>query len=372
VTKYIVRRVLIAIPMLLAISIMTYTFINLAPGDPVDAMIDPEFFVGGAGDKLRARMGLDKPIHERYLLWLIEVSPFSSSCADRDPACDTLRLDRVPGTDSWPIPTDIIPTALNLKIWPPDVNLGYSYQFGVSVMSMIRSRIVPTLELTIVSLLAATVIGTALGVVQALRQYSFLDYSFSVGALFGISIPAFFFALLALYIFVAILGWFPSYGMRDYTITKFEILNLSHLLNHAHHLILPVAVVMIESLAGNMRYMRTAMLDVMRSDYVRTAQAKGLSSWLVFGRHAFRNALLPLVTITTLRLPGLIGGIIIIEFMFAWPGMGQLGIRAISDRDYTIIMGLAMITATLVLFSNLLADVLYAFVDPRVRVEEQG
>jgi peptide/nickel transport system permease protein len=372
VTKYIVRRVLIAIPMLLAISIMTYTFINLAPGDPVDAMIDPEFFVGGAGDKLRARMGLDKPIHERYLLWLIEVSPFSSSCADRDPACATLRLDRVPGTDSWPIPTDIIPTALNLKIWPPDVNLGYSYQFGVSVMSMIRSRIVPTLELTIVSLLAATVIGTALGVVQALRQYSFLDYSFSVGALFGISIPAFFFALLALYIFVAILGWFPSYGMRDYTITKFEILNLSHLLNHAHHLILPVAVVMIESLAGNMRYMRTAMLDVMRSDYVRTAQAKGLSSWLVFGRHAFRNALLPLVTITTLRLPGLIGGIIIIEFMFAWPGMGQLGIRAISDRDYTIIMGLAMITATLVLFSNLLADVLYAFVDPRVRVEEQG
>jgi peptide/nickel transport system permease protein len=372
VTKYIVRRVLIAIPMLLAISIMTYTFINLAPGDPVDAMIDPEFFVGGAGDKLRARMGLDKPIHERYLLWLIEVSPFSSSCADRDPACDTLRLDRVPGTDSWPIPTDIIPTALNLKIWPPDVNLGYSYQFGVSVMSMIRSRIVPTLELTIVSLLAATVIGTALGVVQALRQYSFLDYSFSVGALFGISIPAFFFALLALYIFVAILGWFPSYGMRDYTITKFDIFNLSHLLNHAHHLILPVAVVMIESLAGNMRYMRTAMLDVMRSDYVRTAQAKGLSSWLVFGRHAFRNALLPLVTITTLRLPGLIGGIIIIEFMFAWPGMGQLGIRAISDRDYTIIMGLAMITATLVLFSNLLADVLYAFVDPRVRVEEQG
>ena len=371
-TKYIIRRVLIAIPMLLAISIMTYTFINLAPGDPVDAMIDPEFFVGGAGDKLRARMGLDKPIHERYLLWLIEVSPFSSSCADRDPACDTLRLDNVPGTDSWPIPTDIIPTALNLKIWPPDVNLGYSYQFGVSVMSMIRNRIVPTLELTIVSLLAATVIGTALGVVQALRQYSFLDYSFSVGALFGISIPAFFFALLALYIFVAILGWFPSYGMRDYTITKFEILNLSHLLNHAHHLMLPVAVVMIESLAGNMRYMRTAMLDVMRSDYVRTAQAKGLSSWLVFGRHAFRNALLPLVTITTLRLPGLIGGIIIIEFMFAWPGMGQLGIRAISDRDYTIIMGLAMITATLVLFSNLLADVLYAFVDPRVRVEEQG
>ena len=371
-SKYIIRRTLIAIPMLLAISIMTFTFINLAPGDPVDAMIDPEFFVGGAGEKLRARMGLDKPIHERYLLWLIEVTPFSSSCEDRDATCETLRLDRIPGTDSWPFPTDIIPTGLNLKIWPPDVNFGYSYQFGVSVMSMIGDRIVPTIELTIVSLFAATVIGTALGVVQALRQYSLFDYTFSVGALFGISIPGFFFALLVLYIFVAILGWFPSYGMRDYKITEFDVFNLAHLRNHLHHLMLPVAVVMIESLAGNMRYMRTAMLDVMRSDYVRTAQAKGLGSWLVFGRHAFRNALLPLVTITTLRLPGLIGGIIIIEFMFAWPGMGQLGIRAISDRDYTILMGLAMITATLVLFSNLLADVLYAFVDPRVRVEEQG
>ena len=146
--------------MLLAISIMTFAFINLAPGDPVDAMIDPEFFVGGAGDKLRARLGLDKPIHERYLLWLIEVSPFSSSCDARDDTCETLSLARIPGTDSWPFPTDIIPTALNLKIWPPDVNFGYSYQFGVSVMSMIADRIVPTIELTIVSLLAATVIGT--------------------------------------------------------------------------------------------------------------------------------------------------------------------------------------------------------------------
>ena len=154
-TKYIIRRTLIALPMLLAISIMTFAFINLAPGDPVDAMIDPEFFVGGAGDKLRARLGLDKPIHERYILWLIEVSPLSSSCAPRDPECETLRLDRIPGTDSWPFPTDIIPTALNLKIWPPDVNFGYSYQFGVSVMSMIGDRIVPTIELTIVSLLAA-------------------------------------------------------------------------------------------------------------------------------------------------------------------------------------------------------------------------
>ena len=319
-TKYIIRRGLIAIPMLLAISLMTFTFINLAPGDPVDAMIDPEFFVGGAGDALRERMGLNKPIHVRYVIWLREL--FTG-------------------------------------------NFGFSYQFGVPVLDMIGDRIFPTLELTIVSLIASTVIGTALGVVQALRQYSIFDYSLSIGALFGISIPAFFFALIALYIFVAVLGWFPSHGMYSYA-HGFEVVD------HLHHLILPAAVVMIESLAGNMRYMRTAMLEVMRSDYVRTAQAKGLSYMVVFGRHAFRNALLPLVTITTLRLPGLIGGIIIIEHMFAWPGMGQLGIRAVGDRDYTILMGLAVITAALVLFSNLLADMLYAVTDPRVRVEDQG
>ncbi len=319
-SKYIIRRTLIAIPMLIIISMMTYLFINLAPGDPLDAMIDPEFFAGASSDLLRERMGLNKPIYIRYLIWLRELATG---------------------------------------------NFGYSYQFGIPVLDMIRDRIFPTLELTVVSLLASTLIGTGLGLIQALRQYSFFDYSLSVGALFGISIPAFFFALLALYVFVAVLGWFPSHGMYSYA-DDFAWGD------HIHHLILPATVVMIESLAGNMRYMRTAMLEVMRSDYVRTAQAKGLASFIVYGRHAFRNALLPLVTITTMRLPGLIGGIIIIEHMFAWPGMGQLGIRAVGDRDYTVLMGLAMITATLVLFSNLLADVLYAVVDPRVRVEDQG
>ena len=324
-STYIFRRLLVAIPLLLAITIMTFTFINLAPGDPVDALIDPEFFVAGAGDALRKRMGLDKPVHVRYIIWFRELMTG---------------------------------------------NFGYSYQFGVPVLSMIKDRMIPTLELTIVSLVAATVFGTALGVVQALRQYSFFDYSLSVGALMGISIPAFFFALLTLYIFVAVLGWFPSYGMQSYA-ERFDSW-WPKFTDHVHHLILPASVVAIESLAGNMRYARTAMLEVMRSDYVRTAQAKGLSQWVVIGRHAFRNALLPLVTITTLRLPSLIGGIIIIERMFAWPGMGQLSIQSVTDRDYTVLMGLAFFTAILVLGANLLADLLYAVIDPRIRVEELG
>ena len=324
-SNYLIRRLLVAIPLLLAITIMTFTFINLAPGDPVDALIDPEFFVAGAGDALRARMGLDKPVHVRYLIWLREM---------------------LTG------------------------NFGYSYQFGIPVLSMIKDRMIPTLELTVVSLVAATVFGTALGVVQALRQYSIFDYSLSVGALFGISIPAFFFALLVLYVFVAVLGWFPSYGMQNYA-ERFDSW-WPKFIDHVHHLILPASVVAVESLAGNMRYARTAMLEVMRSDYVRTAQAKGLSQWIVITRHAFRNALLPLVTVTTLRLPSLIGGIIIIEQMFAWPGMGQLSITAVGNRDYTVLMGLAFFTAVLVLGANLLADLLYAVADPRIRVDEQG
>lgn len=322
---YLIRRVLVAIPLLLAITIMTFTFINLAPGDPVDALIDPEFFVAGAGDALRKRMGLDKPVHVRYIIWLRELMTG---------------------------------------------NFGYSYQFGVPVLSMLKQRMIPTLELTVVALISATVFGTALGVVQALRQYSFFDYSLSVGALFGISIPSFFFALITLYIFVAVMGWFPSYGMQSYA-ERFDSW-WPKFTDHIHHLVLPASVVAIESLAGNMRYARTAMLEVMRSDYVRTAQAKGLSQWVVIGRHAFRNALLPLLTITTLRLPSLIGGIIIIEQMFAWPGMGQLSISAVNDRDYTVLMGLAFFVAVLTLGANLLADLLYAVADPRIRVEEQG
>ena len=143
-----------------------------------------------------------------------------------------------------------------------------------------------------------------------------------------------------------------------------------NLTENLHHLILPAAVLSIESMAANTRYARTAMLEVLTSDYITTARAKGLSQLVVIGRHAFRNALLPLVTLTSLRLPGLIGGAIIIEFMFAWPGMGILSIRMVEERDYTVLMGLTFFIAVMVLAANLLADILYAYVDPRIRVAE--
>ena len=304
-------------PIMLVISIMTYGFANLVPGDPVSAMMDPELMTGGAGDALRERLGLNEPVHVRYVLWLREV---------------------LTG------------------------NFGYSYRSGEPVLRVIRRAVLPTLELTSVALVASIVLGTVFGVLAALRQYSVYDYALSFAALWGISIPVFFFALMALYLFVAVWPLFPSHGMveagKDFSISS-----------NLHHLALPALVLSIESMAGNTRYARTAMLEVMESDYVRTARAKGLTEFSVIGRHAFRNALLPLVTISTLRLPGLFSGALIIEFMFAWPGMGRLSVDAIFLRDYTLLMGLTMIITSLVLFANLLADVLYAYADPRIRVK---
>ena len=313
--KYILGRLIIAIPLLIGITMMTYAFINLAPGDPVSAMADPQFTLGRTNPKQLERLGLHKPVYVRYVIWLRELATG---------------------------------------------NFGYSYRSGKPVLGIIKSRLVPTLELTSIALVISVVLGTVFGVVAALRQYSIYDYLLSIGALAGLSIPSFFFALLALYIFAAVWPIFPSFGMTTYG-------EEYSLLDNLYHLALPATVLSIESMAGNTRFARTAMLEVMRSDYVTTARAKGLSEYTVIGRHAFRNALLPLITITTLRLPGLFGGAVLIEFMFAWPGMGQLSVQSAVNRDYTVLMGLAVIVAVLVLGANLVADVLYAYADPRIR-----
>ena len=317
-TKVIIRRLIIAVPLLVAITIVSFTFINLAPGDPVSALIDPELGQAGSSDALRERYGLNKPIIVRYFIWLRELATG---------------------------------------------NMGFSYQSGQPVSEMIGRRVLPTLELTLTAFVISTIFGTLFGVISALRQYSIYDYVLSVVSLFGISIPNFFFALLALWIFGAILGWFPTFGMGTYG----EPFNIW---DNLYHLILPATVLSIDSLAGNTRYARTAMLEVMHADYITTARAKGLSYYAVIGRHGFRNALIPIITITTLRLPGLIGGTILIENMFAWPGMGQLTVASVGYRDYSVLMGLIFVSAVMVLLANLLADILYTYTDPRVRIED--
>jgi peptide/nickel transport system permease protein len=240
-------------------------------------------------------------------------------------------------------------------------NFGYSYYTGQPVLKMIGQRVIPTLELTVAAMVLSTVLGVLFGVIAALKQYSIYDYSLSAVSLFGLSIPTFFFALGAMFIFAATFELLPVRGMSSLE-GDFSIWD------NLVHLIMPATVLSIDMMAGNTRYARTAMLEVMNSDYVTTARAKGLSEFAVIGRHAFRNALLPIITITTLRVPFLLGGAIVIETMFTWPGMGLLSIDSIHQRDYPTLMGLAFLIALLVLAANLLADILYAYADPRIRV----
>jgi peptide/nickel transport system permease protein len=320
-TRYILKRLLLVGPMLLAISIITFLFINLAPGDPVLAMIRPEDRVVAEDlERLREGLGLNKPLYVRYALWLREA---------------------LTG------------------------NFGFSYINGEPVLKRIGERIWPTVELMGAALVISTLMGAVLGILAALRIYSIWDYALSVLSLLGLSVPGFFLALVALYIFAAKLQVLPAFGMSSAAVGTQN----PGLADHLRHLVLPAMVLSVELVASFMRYTRASMIEVLNADYITTARAKGLHERVVVLRHALRNAITPLITIIALRLPILVGGAIIIETMFQWPGMGLLAIQAIQQRDYPVLMGLTFIFSVLVLFSNLLADVLYAYADPRIRYQ---
>ena len=306
--------------MIVGITLITFVLVNLAPGDPLTAMIPPELMSEMSPAQLdakRRQLGLDKPMIVRYFIWLGELA---------------------------------------------QGNFGFSYLDRQPVLKIIWERIPPTLELTFAALVIGTIGGFIMGVVAALKQYSIYDYALSFVSLAGLSVPGFFLALIALFLFVLRFEWFPSHGMTS-ELGKFNIWD------NLYHLVLPASVLAVELLAVSTRYARTAMLEVLNSDYVTTARAKGLSEWIVIGRHAFRNALLPLITISSLRIPLLFGGVIVIEQIFSWPGMGLLTVRSIINHDYPSLMALTFWIAIIVLFSNLLADVLYAVADPRIRTE---
>jgi peptide/nickel transport system permease protein len=209
------------------------------------------------------------------------------------------------------------------------------------------------------ALVFSTVVGCALGIAAALTRYSVLETVLGVLSTVWISVPAFFFALVALYLFALRLQVLPTFGMNTP--------GSEDLVEHLKHLVMPVLVLSLEAVAATMRYTRSAMLDVLGQDFVITARAKGLAESVVTLRHAFRNALLPVITVISLRVPVLLGGAVVIEYVFQWPGMGTLALLSIEQRDYPILMGLTLMTASLVLLSNLMADVLYAYADPRIR-----
>lgn len=316
--RYLLQRLAVSVPVLLGITLATYFIINLAPGDPVSALINPETvaaFGPGYLEQQKEALGLNKPLPVRYLLWLKELA---------------------------------------------QGNLGFSLVDRQSIAHKMAERVWPTLKLMLTAQAIALAIAVPLGVLSAIKQYSLLDYIATVAGFATISIPSFFISLAAIYLFSLKLGWLPTAGMA--TVGK-----EASLLDSLRHLILPALVLGLAEAAPLIRYTRSSMLEVVRQDYVTTARAKGLRERAVIYRHALRNALIPLITVVALGLPRLLGGTVIVEAVFAWPGMGTLAITAVRGRDYPVIMAINLMSAVLILASNLLADVVYAIVDPRIK-----
>jgi peptide/nickel transport system permease protein len=316
--RYITRRILINIPVLLGITFMIFAFIEAAPGDPLAFWVNPEMGTDEAQmELLRERFGLNEPFGIRYLRWLGQA---------------------LTG------------------------NLGFRYKNFESVSASIATRIGPTLLLIGSAMIIGICIGIPMGVLSALKQYSFTDFTLTAFAFLGISLPAFFAGLGGLYLFAIKLDLVPVGGM--YTIGQERTV-----LDTLHHLALPAAILSLSYVAILTRYTRSSMLEVMRQDYITTARAKGLKERLVIVRHAFRNALIPILTVIGLSLPNLIAGAVFIETIFAWPGLGRLYIDGAMSRDYPMVLGMALITALMVLVANLLTDITYAMVDPRIRYD---
>lgn len=317
-TTYIIRRIIISLPIILGITIIVFLLANMMPGDAVMAMISSDTPLESDLIKLRqGQLGLDLPLTVQYTRWLGNLL---------------------------------------------HGNLGYSFQTGQPVGEMIVQRIPATLELMGISLLISIILGVILGTVSALRQYSVLDYSLTLFGFTGISIPDFFLGMILIFIFALKLGWFPTSGMVTAG-TEFSWID------NLRHLVLPAFALALVRTAVFMRYTRASVLEVINDDYVRTARAKGLTEFVVIARHILRNALIPVITVIGVSLTVLFAGSVIIETIFQWPGIGMMFISAISLRDSPVIMGYVLVSAFVVLIANLLTDVTYSWVDPRIRYE---
>jgi peptide/nickel transport system permease protein len=317
-TTYIIRRILISLPIILGITIIVFLLASMMPGDAVMAMISSDTPLEADLIKLRqGQLGLDLPLTVQYTRWLGNLA---------------------------------------------HGHLGYSFQTGQPVGEMIAERIPATLELMGISLLISIILGVILGTVSALKQYSALDYSMTLFGFTGISIPDFFLGMILIFVFALKLKWFPTSGMVTAG-TEFSWAD------NLRHLFLPALALALVRTAVFMRYTRASVLEVINDDYVRTARAKGLTETIVIARHVLRNALIPVITVIGVSLTVLFAGSVIIETIFQWPGIGMMFINAISLRDSPVIMGYVLVSAFVVLIANLLTDVTYSWVDPRIRYE---
>jgi peptide/nickel transport system permease protein len=324
---FIFRRLLGAVPLVLGIATLIFLAVNLAPGDPTALYFSPNM-PAEVLDQVRHNLGLDQPLHVRYLKWL---GAFLQG------------------------------------------DFGYSFAQSRPVGEIIMAALPNTLVLAGCALLLVFLLGILLGVLQAVRQHSWFDRVSSVSALFFYSMPSFWLALMLMLLFSLKAhqwGWplaFPPTGM---TSVDYEFMNAGgRIADRLLHLALPVATLTLALAAGVARYTRGQMLEVIRQDYIRTARAKGLPERVVILRHALRNSLIPVITLLGLYLPLLFSGAVFVEMIFAWPGMGRVIVDAIFQRDYPLIMATSFSFAVLTVLGNLLADVLYAVADPRIRYD---
>jgi peptide/nickel transport system permease protein len=311
--SYIVERVAFAVVMLLGVTMILFALMRLAPGGPEAVLVGGEFSPEAAA-QVRERLGLDRPLATQYVAWV-------SAAARGD--------------------------------------LGCSFKSGEPVATLIRERLGPTLHLTGGALVFALVVAIPLGVLAAVKRNSVWDTLASAVALFGVSFPSFWLGIMLILLFSEALHLLPPSGLSEYG-------REGDLLARLRHAILPTLTLGLIQMAAFMRFTRSSLLEVLRQDYVRTAHAKGLSAGRVVWRHGLRNALIPVVTVVGLSLPTLVGGAVLTETVFAWPGVGRLAVGAVFERDYPIIMGVNLLVGAVVIAANLLTDLAYGLIDPRI------
>jgi peptide/nickel transport system permease protein len=324
---FVVRRLLGAIPLLIGIATIIFFVLRLAPGDPTTFYFNPNI-PPDVIEQLRRNLGLDQPLHIQYVRWL--TSFFTG-------------------------------------------DFGYSFAQSRPVRDILLEALPNTLMLTGTALVLVFVIGILIGVLQAVRQYSIFDSASSVISLFFYSMPSFWLALMLMLVFSLKAhqwGWPIALPPTGITSVDYEFMSAGEKVwDRISHLILPVGTLTLALAAGVARYTRGQMLEVVRQDYIRTARAKGLPERTVIMKHALRNSMLPVITLLGLYLPFLFSGAVLIELIFAWPGMGRIMVDAIFQRDYPLVMATSFVFAVLVVVGNLVADVLYAVADPRIRYD---
>jgi len=363
-TKYVIRRIAQAIPVLFGISIVVYAILLSAPGGPTSRFAGNPRMTLEQKEAFKRSWGLDQPIPVQYCRWMGICNP------------DGQGVGVFIGPNGWP---NFLPTALSGAtngVFHGD--FGYSIDSGEPVMVRIVRAALPTFILATFALVIWLTIAIVLGVVAAVKRYSWFDQIVTVFSYIGFAMPTFWLGIMLIYIFSGPgLNILPAAGMTETRLSPpfgsdaywvyFGQHPVAALTDIGRHLILPVITLVVVNIAGDSRFVRASMLEALSQDYVRTAKAKGLSGRSVTFKHALRNAMLPVLTNIGLEIPFLFTGALVTETIFSWPGIGKLTIDATRAFDYPILMGVLLITAALVVLANLLADIAYAFVDPRIK-----